>query len=108
MIQEKDQKEFKVTQAAQEALSFDLRIGIKGGSCNGYAYHFERVEDSQSISRDDRVIPLGEYSIVVDKKSYRFLRGATLDYTKSLMYSGFKIANPSAVSECGCGMSFSM
>lgn len=108
MIKEKNQKELKVTKSAQEALSFNLRIGIRGGACSGYAYHFERVEALDGLKGDDVLLPLGRYSIVVDKKSYPFLKGAILDYTKSLMYTGFKITNPNATSECGCGMSFSM
>ena len=44
--------------------------------------------------------------IFVDPKSLLYLEGLTLDYTESLMQSGFSFQNPNAKKSCGCGTSF--
>jgi iron-sulfur cluster assembly protein len=46
--------------------------------------------------------------VLIDPKSLVFLDGLTLDYTESLMQSGFVIENPNAQKTCSCGTSFSV
>ena len=45
--------------------------------------------------------------IFVDRKSFVFLRGTTLDFEGGLNGKGFTFVNPNAKSSCGCGSSFS-
>jgi iron-sulfur cluster assembly protein len=45
---------------------------------------------------------------LVDRKSFLYLRGTELDYSESLMDSGFKLHNPNVKRSCGCGSSFSV
>ena len=46
------------------------------------------------------------YTGFVDKKSYLFLKGTTLDYDTALLTQGFVFHNPNAKQTCGCGSSF--
>lgn len=46
--------------------------------------------------------------VVVDKKSYLYLIGTTLDFSGGLNGKGFVFKNPNADRTCGCGESFSV
>ena len=83
-----------------------LRIGIKAGGCSGLSYVFA----CEPMPKDgDHVFegPDGA-KVFVDKKSYRFIDGTTLDYDTSLVSKGFTFDNPNAKGTCGCGTSFSV
>lgn len=47
-------------------------------------------------------------TVIIDPDSADLLRGSTLEFSSSLIDGGFKIKNPRARSECGCGQSFSL
>ena len=83
-----------------------LRIGIKAGGCSGLSYTFAW----EAAPRDgDHVFEGPEGSKVwVDRKSFQFIDGTTLDYDTSLVSKGFIFQNPNAKSSCGCGTSFSV
>ena len=83
-----------------------LRIGIKAGGCSGLSYTFAW----EPAPRDgDHVFEGPEGSkVFVDRKSYEFIKGTTLDYDTSLVSKGFIFNNPNAKSSCGCGVSFSV
>jgi iron-sulfur cluster assembly protein len=83
-----------------------LRIGIKAGGCSGLSYTFAW----EAAPRDgDHVFEGPEGSKVwIDRKSFQFIDGTTLDYDTSLVSKGFTFQNPNAKSSCGCGTSFSV
>jgi iron-sulfur cluster assembly protein len=83
-----------------------LRIGIKAGGCSGLSYTFAW----EAVPRDtDHVFDGPEGArVFVDRKSYEFIKGTTLDYDTSLVSKGFVFNNPNAKSSCGCGTSFSV
>ena len=83
-----------------------LRIGIKAGGCSGLSYTFAW----EATPRDtDHVFDGPEGArVFVDRKSYEFVKGTTLDYDTSLVSKGFIFNNPNAKSSCGCGTSFSV
>ena len=57
----------------------------------------------------DRVYPIGEkLNLYVDKKSFLFLAGTTLNWSGGLNGNGFEFSNPNVASSCGCGTSFSV
>lgn len=82
-----------------------LRVGVKGGGCNGYSYILEFT--TQSTARDS-ILDFDGVKIVIDPKSATLLHNTTLDYEIKLMEYGFKFVNPEIKSECGCGKSFSI
>ena len=82
-----------------------LRVGVKGGGCSGLTYDLS----VDSASRpEDKVIEQHGVTIFIDKKSYVFLAGTTLDYSGGLNGKGFVFHNPNAKTTCGCGTSFSV
>ena len=79
-----------------------LRVAVRGGGCSGFQYQLaldERREGDQIF--EDRGI-----RVIVDEASLRYVDGSTVDYTESLMGSGFQVNNPNVVAACGCGSSF--
>ncbi len=82
-----------------------VRVYVQGGGCSGYKYLLDLVESPQD---DDHVFEQGGVRFVVDEMSKSFLEGVTIDYTSSLLESGFKFENPKATRTCGCKQSFSI
>ena len=84
---------------------FFIRVGVEGGGCSGLMYQLtfdnERKEDDSSFI-DNGI------EVVVDKKSYLYLLGTTLDFSGGLNGKGFVFQNPNADRTCGCGESFSV
>jgi len=81
-----------------------LRMGVRGGGCSGMSYVLEF--DSEK-GPHDKEFELDDVKVVVDKKSYLYLNGTTLDYVTQGLTGGFTFVNPNAKSSCGCGTSFS-
>ena len=84
---------------------FGIRVGVKGGGCSGLTYVLSLDNESRP---EDKVIEENGVRIFVDKKSYIFLAGTTLDYSDGLNGKGFEFHNPQAKTTCGCGTSFSV
>lgn len=81
-----------------------LRMGVRGGGCSGLSY---TLGFDKQINEFDNVIELGDgVKVVVDMKSFLYLKGTELDYTTDLIGGGFKFNNPNARKSCGCGSSF--
>jgi iron-sulfur cluster assembly protein len=83
-----------------------LRIGIKAGGCSGLSYTF--AWEAAPRAGDHVFEGEGGAKVFVDRKSYEYLKGTTLDYDTSLVSKGFIFNNPNAKSSCGCGTSFSV
>ncbi len=82
-----------------------IRVGVEGGGCSGLMYqlNFDNVE-----TESDKSFENNDIKIVVDKKSYLYLVGTTLDFSGGLNGKGFVFVNPNADRTCGCGESFSI
>ena len=84
---------------------FFIRVGVKGGGCSGLMYELtfdNKIKDSDKSFDDNGV------KVVVDKKSFLYLVGTTLDFSGGLNGKGFVFNNPNANRTCGCGESFAM
>ena len=81
-----------------------LRMGVKGGGCSGMSYS---LEFDTEMGPHDKEFEIDGVRVVVDKKSYLYLNGTTLDYVQQGLTGGFTFINPQAKSSCGCGTSFS-
>jgi iron-sulfur cluster assembly protein len=95
-------KELRQTQNLPE--NAFLRMGVKGGGCSGMSYS---LEFDTEMGPHDREFEIEGIKVVVDKKSYLYLNGTTLDYVRQGLTGGFTFVNPNAKSSCGCGTSFS-
>lgn len=84
-----------------------LRVSILGGGCSGFQYVFEldnkRLEGDVKIAEEN-----SEILAVTDETSLQFLDGAEIEFIKELGASYFKVNNPNAKANCGCGSSFSV
>ena len=98
----KQVKQLKEAQNLPESVF--LRMGVKGGGCSGMSYVLEF--DSEK-GPHDKEFDIDGVKVVVDKKSYLYLNGTTLDYVTQGLTGGFTFVNPQAKSSCGCGTSFS-
>ena len=78
-----------------------LRIGIKAGGCSGLSYTF--AWEADAAGRRPRVRGPRRRRVFVDRKSYKFIDGTTLDYDTSLISKGFIFNNPNAKSTAGAG-----
>lgn len=98
----KQVKELKQAQKLGDTVF--LRMGVKGGGCSGMSYS---LEFDTEMTPHDREFEVDGIKVVVDKKSYLYLTGTTLDYVQQGLTGGFTFVNPNAKSSCGCGTSFS-
>ena len=80
-----------------------IRVGVKGGGCSGLMYE---LSFDNELSDGDKEFEDNGIKVVVDKKSYLYLVGTTLDYSGGLNGKGFVFINPNADRTCGCGESF--
>ncbi|RFB06479.1 iron-sulfur cluster assembly accessory protein [Parvularcula marina] len=82
-----------------------LRIAVLGGGCSGFQYDFQIV---QAREDDDLVLERDGAVVLIDEMSQQYMPGAVIDYTEELIAAAFKIDNPLATANCGCGTSFSI
>jgi len=82
-----------------------LRVAVDGGGCSGFQYVFDFAD---APNDDDMLIERDGASIVIDEISQEFLKDSEIDYVNELIGSAFKIHNPNATANCGCGTSFSV
>lgn len=87
---------------SEEAAGGGLRVGIKGGGCSGFQYSLALDEKRDG----DHVFEHDGIPLFVDEQSLRYVDGSEVDFTESLMGSGFQVNNPNVVASCGCGSSF--
>ena len=109
MIKVSSQAKEKVVQMMQsdsvDIASHFVRVGVKSGGCSGLSYE---LKFDANLGADDKVFEDNDVRIVVDKKSFLYLVGTTLEYSGGLNGKGFVFNNPNANRTCGCGESFSL
>ena len=109
MIKVSDTAKKKVVELMSEdgfnATSDFIRVGVKSGGCSGLSYDLKFDKEQKE---DDKVFEDNGVKIIVDKKSFLYLIGTTLEYSGGLNGAGFVFNNPNANRTCGCGESFSL
>lgn len=109
MIKVSDTARNKVIELMKEdgfdSLQDFVRVGVKSGGCSGLSYD---LKFDNEVTEQDQVFADNNVKIVVDKKSFLYLVGTTLEYSGGLNGSGFVFNNPNANRTCGCGESFSL
>ena len=103
-VSESAAEQIKRILAKQAGAKF-LRVAVDGGGCSGFSYRFDfadaRTDDDILVERDGA-------GVVIDSVSLPFLDGSEIDYVRELIGSAFKVHNPNATANCGCGTSFSI
>lgn len=109
MIKVSDTAKTKVLSLfSEEGFSPDtayVRVGVKSGGCSGLSYELTFDENARE---NDKIFEDNGVRICVDKKSFLYLVGTTLEYSGGLNGKGFVFNNPNAQRTCGCGESFSL
>lgn len=82
-----------------------VRVGVKSGGCSGLEYE---LRFDKETTENDKIFEDSGVKIAVDKKSFLYLVGTTLEYSGGLNGKGFVFNNPNASRTCGCGESFSL
>lgn len=80
-----------------------LRVKVVPGGCSGMSY---KLDFDSQVTDDDKVVEDNGVKILIDKKSYLYLVGMSLNYEGGLNGQGFTFDNPNANRTCGCGTSF--
>ena len=63
-----------------------VRVGVKSGGCSGLSYELKFDNEQHE---DDKVFEDNGVKIIVDKKSFLYLIGTTLEYSGGLNGTGF-------------------
>src|SRR5262245_31982521 len=82
-----------------------LRVSVEGGGCSGFQYKFD-IERAKAD--DDLVLPREAAVVLIDPVSVNYMAGSEIDFVDDLIGQSFKINNPNATANCGCGTSFSL
>ena len=82
-----------------------LRLGVKTTGCSGLAYV---IEFADKVENDDKVFEHNGIKLIINPKSYVYLKGTELDFGKEGLNEGFKFNNPNVKDTCGCGESFNV
>ena len=82
-----------------------VRVGVESGGCSGLSY---KLDFDDTKNEDDELIEDNEIRLLVNKKSFLYLVGTTLEFSDGLNGKGFVFNNPNASRTCGCGESFSL
>lgn len=109
MIKVSDSAKSKIAQLmAEEGYNVAddfVRVGVKSGGCSGLSYE---LKFDKSLGENDKLFEDQDVKIAIDKKSFLYLVGTTLEYSGGLNGKGFVFNNPNANRTCGCGESFSL
>lgn len=94
-----------MTQDGKDPSQTFVRVGVESGGCSGLSYKL----DFDSEEREgDKLFEEGAVKLLVDKKSFFYLIGTTLEFSSGLNGKGFQFVNPNATRTCGCGESFAV
>jgi len=92
-------------QLAKRGRGLGLRVGVKKVGCSGFAYTYDYADE---IRDGDATFEAHGTRLVVDAPSLAALDGSTLDFVREGFKEVFKVINPNAKSQCGCGESFNV
>ena len=105
----------KINNSAKERLLYLLdkdpenkqfvRVGVESGGCSGLNY---KLDFDNSRNDEDELIEDNDIKLLINKKSFLYLVGTTLEFSDGLNGKGFVFNNPNASRTCGCGESFSL
>ena len=74
-----------------------MRLGVKTTGCSGLAYV---IEFADKIESDDKVFEHNGVKLIVNPKSYAYLKGTELDFGREGLNEGFKFNNHNFKDNC--------
>jgi len=92
----------RIARLMEKGQTKGLRIGVKKGGCAGMEYTMDYVDE---IDPNDEVVEQDGARVMIAPMAQMFLFGTEIDYTTSLLESGFVFKNPNVTEACGCGES---
>ena len=99
-------KQIEILIKANKDKNILLRVSVTGGGCSGFQYHFnfdtKRQDDDLEIQHNNKILAL------IDETSYELLKDSEIVFVDNLNGSYFKMENPNAKNNCGCGTSFNI
>lgn len=95
----------KLKQEAGIEEGYFVRVSVVGGGCSGLTYKMDF--DNESKPNDQVFEDKGE-KLVTDLRSFLYVCGTTLEFSRGLDGQGFHFSNPNASRSCGCGESFAV
>ncbi len=90
---------------AKRGKGIGLRLGVKKTGCSGFSYV---VSYADEVGDEDVIFVFDDVKVIVDKESFEVIDGTEVDFVREGLNEAFRFRNPQAVSECGCGESFSI
>ncbi len=82
-----------------------LRVAVVEGGCSGLTYDlgWDTVKGESDTELEEHGL-----RVIMDRKSFLYVEGTTLDFSDGLEGKGFHFHNPQASRTCACGESFSL
>ena len=71
-----------------------VRVGVESGGCSGLSY---KLEFDSLKKDDDELIQDNQIQLLVNKKSFLYLVGTTLEFSDGLNGKGFVLITPTQV-----------
>jgi iron-sulfur cluster assembly accessory protein len=104
-----DQARDKVAELIQESRitapgkDIFLRLAVQPGGCSGLRY---QTYFDYEYKDGDQLIRYKDFDIRIDKMSWPYMDGSSMDFVNTIEKQGFTIDNPNAAGGCACGDSF--
>ena len=92
----------------KDPLGYALCISVTPDGCSGLSYKMDIGSLDQATSDGHKIFKRDNAHVVIEKKSYFYVIGSTLDYVEALTGSGFSLNNPNIKRSCSCGSSFAV
>lgn len=87
---------------------YGLKIGVVKDGCSGKSYTMDLAPIQAALENGDKLFNHLGATVIVEKTSYIFVIGSTLEYVETLLMSGFQLVNPNIKRTCSCGSSFAI
>ena len=84
-------------QLHQRGRGIGIRLGVKTTGCSGLAYV---IEFADSENEDDNVFLDKGIKLIINPKSYVYLKGTEVDFAKEGINEGFRFKNPNVKDTC--------
>ena len=89
----------------KDSQAFGLKVSVVKDGCSGNSYSMDIAPLDPAKEAGDKIFQKDGAIVIIDKLSYMFVIGSTLDYVESLLMSGFQLNNPNVKKSCSCGSS---